>query len=141
MHGGSYTSFPEARQKRQEQLGDALKRWNDEERRLFHHMKIMKTRAAQNFKNATKANAAETRWEKFVAAGPPPPSVGVSAPKHAAPPNCEYWVEEAATPREMAEPREGVGESGQAFDLLSGKQQDQLLRDTQLQGATDRRRR
>ena len=35
---------------------------------------------------------------------------------------------------------EGVGESGQAFDLLSGKQQDQLLRDTQLQGATDRRR-
>ena len=75
MHGGSYTSFPEARQKRQEQLGDALKRWNDEERRLFHHMKIMKQRAAQNFKNATKANGAETRWEKFVAAGPPPPPV------------------------------------------------------------------
>jgi len=35
----------------------------------------MKQRAAQNFKNATKANAAETRWEKFVAAGPPPPPV------------------------------------------------------------------
>ena len=75
VHGGSYATFPEARAKRQEQLGDDLKRWNDEERRLFHHMKIMKTRAAQNFKNATKANAAETRWEKFVAAGPPPPPV------------------------------------------------------------------
>ena len=50
-------------------------RWNDEERRLFHHMKIMKQRAAQNFKNATKANAAEARWEKFVAIGPPPPPV------------------------------------------------------------------
>ena len=75
VHGGSYATFPEARQKRQELLGDALKRWNDEERRLFHHMKIMKQRAAQNFKNATKANAAETRWEKFVAAGPPPPPV------------------------------------------------------------------
>jgi ATPase subunit of ABC transporter with duplicated ATPase domains len=75
MHGGSYTSFPEARARRQELLGDAVKRWNDEERRLFHHMKIMKQRAAQNFKNATKANAAETRWEKFVAAGPPPPPV------------------------------------------------------------------
>ena len=75
VHGGSYTTFPEARAKRQEQLGDELKRWNDEERRLFHHMKIMKQRAAQNFKNATKANAAETRWEKFVAAGPPPPPV------------------------------------------------------------------
>jgi ATPase subunit of ABC transporter with duplicated ATPase domains len=75
VHGGSYMTFPEARQKRQELLGDDLKRWNDEERRLFHHMKIMKQRAAQNFKNATKANGAETRWEKFVKAGPPPPPV------------------------------------------------------------------
>jgi ATPase subunit of ABC transporter with duplicated ATPase domains len=75
VHGGSYATFPEARAKRQEQLGDDLKRWEVEERRLFHHMKIMKQRAAQNFKNATKANAAETRWEKFVAAGPPPPPV------------------------------------------------------------------
>lgn len=75
VHGGSYVTFPEARQKRQELLGDDLKRWNDEERRLFHHMKIMKQRAAQNFKNATKANGAETRWEKFVKVGPPPPPV------------------------------------------------------------------
>jgi ATPase subunit of ABC transporter with duplicated ATPase domains len=75
VHGGSYATFPEARQKRQELLGDDLKRWNDEERRLFQHMKMMKTRAAQNFKNATKANAAESRWEKFVKAGPPPPPV------------------------------------------------------------------
>jgi ATPase subunit of ABC transporter with duplicated ATPase domains len=75
VHGGSYATFPEARAHRQELLGDDLKRWNEEERRLFQHMKIMKQRAAQNFKNATKANAAETRWEKFVAAGPPPPPV------------------------------------------------------------------
>ena len=75
VHGGSYRTYADARTARQEQLGDALKQWNDEERRLFHHMKIMKQRAAQNFKNATKANAAETRWEKFVKAGPPPPPV------------------------------------------------------------------
>ena len=75
VHGGSYATYPEAREKRQELLGDHLKRWQEEERRLFHHMKIMKQRAAQNFKNATKANAAETRWEKVVAAGPPPPPV------------------------------------------------------------------
>lgn len=75
VHGGSYQSFPEAREQRQKRLGDALKRWNDEERRLYRHMKIMKQRAAVNFKNATKANGAETRWEKFVAAGPPPPPV------------------------------------------------------------------
>ncbi len=75
VHGGSYATFPEVRAKRQEKLGDDLERWNQEERRLFQHMKIMKQRAAQNFKNATKANAAETRWEKFVKAGPPPPPV------------------------------------------------------------------
>ena len=75
VHGGSYATFGEARARRQELLGDDLKRWNEEERRLFQHMKIMKQRAASNFKNATKANAAETRWEKFVAAGPPPPPV------------------------------------------------------------------
>ncbi len=75
VHGGSYATFPEAREHRQALLGDALKRWNDEERRLHAHMRIMKARAAQNFKNATKANAAETRWEKFVKAGPPPPPV------------------------------------------------------------------
>lgn len=75
VHGGSYATFADAREKRQALLGDALKRWNDEERRLFHHMKIMKQRAAQNFKNATKANAAETRWERFCKIGPPPPPV------------------------------------------------------------------
>ncbi|NNF53178.1 MAG: ABC-F family ATP-binding cassette domain-containing protein [Acidimicrobiales bacterium] len=75
VHGGSYATFPDARAQRQRLLGNALKRWNDEERRLYAHMKVMKARAAQNFKNATKANAAETRWEKFVAAGPPPPPV------------------------------------------------------------------
>ncbi len=75
VHGGPYATFHDARAARQSQLGDALKRWNAEERRLHGHMKMMKTRAAQNFKNATKANAAETRWEKFVAAGPPPPPV------------------------------------------------------------------
>ena len=75
VHGGSYATFPDAREKRQALLGDAVKRWDQEERRLFKHMKIMKARAASNFKNATKANAAETRWEKFVAKGPPPPPV------------------------------------------------------------------
>ena len=75
VHGGSFATFPQARADRQERLGDALQRWKDEERRLFNHMKIMKQRAAVNPKNAPRANAAETRWEKFVAAGPPPPPV------------------------------------------------------------------
>jgi ATPase subunit of ABC transporter with duplicated ATPase domains len=73
VHGESYTTYDEARRRRQERLGDALGRWEDEERRLFRHYKIMKQRAALNFKNASKANAAESRWQRFVAAGPPPP--------------------------------------------------------------------
>ncbi len=75
VHGGRFATFPQARAERQERLGDALQRWNDEERRLFRHMKIMKQRAAVNPGNAPRARAAETRWEKFVAAGPPPPPV------------------------------------------------------------------
>jgi ATPase subunit of ABC transporter with duplicated ATPase domains len=75
VHGGSYATFPEARARRQELLGNALKRWNEEERRLFRHMKIMKQRAAVNPGNAAKADAAETRWQKFLAIGPPPPPV------------------------------------------------------------------
>jgi ATPase subunit of ABC transporter with duplicated ATPase domains len=75
VHGGSYATYAEARERRQRLLGDDLERWNDEERRLFRHMKIMKQRAALNYKNASKANAAETRWKRFVAQGPPPPPV------------------------------------------------------------------
>jgi len=61
VHGASFKTSPEARARGQELLGDELKRWNDEERRLFQHMKIMKQWAAQDFKNATRANGAETR--------------------------------------------------------------------------------
>jgi len=75
VHGGSYATYPAARQRRQELLGDALQRWKDEERRLFRHMKIMKQRAAVNDANAARADAAETRWQKFLAAGPPPAPV------------------------------------------------------------------
>ncbi len=75
VHGGSFATFGEARASRQARLGGALKRWNEEEQRLHNHMLVMKVRAAQNAGNAKKANAAETRWKKFVAAGPPPPPV------------------------------------------------------------------
>lgn len=73
VHGGSYASYPAAREHRQELLGDALQRWKDEERRLYRHYRVMKQRAALNDKNAASANAAESRWKRFVDAGPPPP--------------------------------------------------------------------
>jgi ATPase subunit of ABC transporter with duplicated ATPase domains len=71
VHGQSFATYNEAREARQDRLEDALQRWNDEERRLYRHMRIMKQRAAISDGNASQANAAETRWKKFVDAGPP----------------------------------------------------------------------
>jgi ATPase subunit of ABC transporter with duplicated ATPase domains len=72
LHGGSYRTYPEAREHRQKLLGDRVDQWKREERRLFQFYKIMKQRAAISDVNAKRADAAETRWRKFVEAGPPP---------------------------------------------------------------------
>jgi ATPase subunit of ABC transporter with duplicated ATPase domains len=72
VHGGAYSSYPEAREDRQRRLGDAVKRWREEERRLFRLMKTFKERARYSSDWAKKANAAETRWRRFSEAGPPP---------------------------------------------------------------------
>ncbi len=73
VHHGSYATYEEARELRQAQLGDALKRWQDEERRLYRYYKLMKQRAGISEALASRADAAETRWRRFVEAGPPPP--------------------------------------------------------------------
>ena len=75
LHGGSYTTYPEAREARQQRLGDRLVQWKREERRLFQFYKIMKQRAAISDGFARKADAAESRWQRFVDAGPPPAPV------------------------------------------------------------------
>jgi ATPase subunit of ABC transporter with duplicated ATPase domains len=75
VHGGSYATYPRAREERQRRLGHALKRWHEEERRLFRLMKTFKERARYSSDWAKKANAAETRWRQFRDAGPPPAPV------------------------------------------------------------------
>jgi len=45
VHGGSYATYAQAREDRQRRLGDAVKRWHEEERRLFRLMKTFKGRA------------------------------------------------------------------------------------------------
>jgi ATPase subunit of ABC transporter with duplicated ATPase domains len=75
MHGGPYRSYPRAREERQRRLGEAVKRWRDEERRLFRLMKTFKERARYSSDWAKKADAAETRWRRFSEGGPPPPPV------------------------------------------------------------------
>jgi ATPase subunit of ABC transporter with duplicated ATPase domains len=74
-HGGSYATYPQARAERQQRLGDAVKRWRDEERRLHQLMRTFKERARYYDSWAKRADAAETRWRRFRDAGPPPAPV------------------------------------------------------------------
>jgi ATPase subunit of ABC transporter with duplicated ATPase domains len=74
-HGGSYATYPQARAERQRRLGDAVRRWHDEERRLYRLMKTFKERARYAPDWAKRADAAETRWRRFSDAGPPPAPV------------------------------------------------------------------
>ncbi|HEC08019.1 MAG TPA: ABC-F family ATP-binding cassette domain-containing protein [Acidimicrobiales bacterium] len=71
VHGGTYTTLSQARRERAERLARDLDRWHDEERRLFRFYKTMKQRASISPDLASRANAAQTRWERFRDAGPP----------------------------------------------------------------------
>jgi ATPase subunit of ABC transporter with duplicated ATPase domains len=75
VHGSSYATYANAREDRQRRLGDAVKRWHEEERRLYHLMRTFKERARFHDAWAKKADAMETRWKRFRDAGPPPAPV------------------------------------------------------------------
>ena len=71
VHPGGFATFDDARTARNADLAASLRRWEDEERRLFQYYKLMKQRASISDGNAARANAAESRWERWVKAGPP----------------------------------------------------------------------
>jgi ATPase subunit of ABC transporter with duplicated ATPase domains len=75
LHHGSYATYPEAREARQRKLGDALARWNEEEKRLRELTRIFKERARYSPDLAKRAAAFETRWLRFKETGPPPPPI------------------------------------------------------------------
>ena len=75
LHHGSYETYPQARAERQRKLGDAVDRWNEEEKRLRELTRIFKERARYSPDLAKRANAFETRWKRFRDEGPPPPPV------------------------------------------------------------------
>ncbi len=72
VHGGSYATYVAARTARIERAGDERKRWEEERQRLYKHMKDRKEQAKISPRLASVASAAETRYERYVAAGPPP---------------------------------------------------------------------
>ena len=75
VHDGSYATYPEARRKRQERLGDAVRRWHEEEKRLRAQVRLWKERAKYSDGLAPRASAMESRWKRFVELGPPPAPV------------------------------------------------------------------
>src|SRR3954452_6189062 len=75
LHGGSYATYPEARAHRQKLMGDRVGRWREEEKRLRDRVRIFKERARYADSWAKRADAAETRWKRWVDDGPPPDPV------------------------------------------------------------------
>ena len=75
VHGGSYATYPEARERRQQQMGDRLERWRAEEKRLRELVRTFKERAKYYESWAPRAKAMESRWKRFVDEGPPPAPV------------------------------------------------------------------
>ncbi|MEA2387021.1 MAG: hypothetical protein QOJ22_1195 [Thermoleophilaceae bacterium] len=75
VHGGSYATYPEAREHRQKLLGDRLERWRDEEKRLRELVRLFKERAKYSSEWAPRAKAMESRWRHHVDEGPPPAPV------------------------------------------------------------------
>ena len=75
IHGGSYATYPEAREHRQQLMGDRLQRYREEERRLRDLVRIFKERAKYSTDWAKRAKAMESRLNRFVADGPPPAPV------------------------------------------------------------------
>jgi ATPase subunit of ABC transporter with duplicated ATPase domains len=75
VHGESYASYPAARAHRQQLVGDRLELWNQEERRLRELVRVFKERARYASDWAKRADAVETRWQRWVDEGPPPAPV------------------------------------------------------------------
>jgi ATPase subunit of ABC transporter with duplicated ATPase domains len=72
VHGEGFATYHAARQARLAKLDDDFRRWQEERDRLKNYMRIMKIRAGMSDANAARARAAETRFKRFEADGPPP---------------------------------------------------------------------
>lgn len=71
VHGGSFDSYPRAREERNSRLEELRRRWDEEHAKLKALVLMYKTKAAYNDGLASRYQAAKTRLAKFVEAGPP----------------------------------------------------------------------
>ncbi len=98
LHHGSYGTYPEARETRQQKLGDAVARWNEEEKRLRELVRIFKERARYSPELAKRAKAFETRWKPLQGNRPAAPA-GQPAADQGAPARGRLGAAGARSPR------------------------------------------
>ena len=75
VHGGSFSTWAEARRARRERLEELHKRWDEEKERLRKLVLTLREQAKISPDMASRYSAMQTRYEKFLAAGPPPERV------------------------------------------------------------------
>jgi ATPase subunit of ABC transporter with duplicated ATPase domains len=75
VHGGGFATYSEARQARRDRLGELHKRWEEEKERLRQLVLTLRQQAAISPDMASRYKAMQTRYERFLAEGPPPEQV------------------------------------------------------------------
>ena len=75
VHGAGFGTYYEARAARRERLEELHKRWDEEHERLRKLVITMREQAKISPDMANRYHAMQTRFEKFVEAGPPPEQV------------------------------------------------------------------
>jgi ATPase subunit of ABC transporter with duplicated ATPase domains len=75
VHGGGFDTYAAARQARRERLEELHKRWDEEKERLRKLVITLREQAKISPDMASRYSAMQTRYDKFLAAGPPPEQV------------------------------------------------------------------
>jgi ATPase subunit of ABC transporter with duplicated ATPase domains len=70
-HGGGFGTYHQARDERMARLEELLRRWDEQHAKLRAFVAAMKVKATANDAFAPKYQAAKTRLQRFVDAGPP----------------------------------------------------------------------
>jgi ATPase subunit of ABC transporter with duplicated ATPase domains len=75
VHGGGFGTYHEARRARRERLEELHKRWEEEKERLRQLVITLREQAKISPDMASRYRAMQTRYDRFLEAGPPPEQV------------------------------------------------------------------
>jgi ATPase subunit of ABC transporter with duplicated ATPase domains len=72
VHGGSFATWPEAREARLDRMAELHRRWDEDHQKLRELVRSLQQAAMVSDAMASRYAAAQTRLRKFEEAGPPP---------------------------------------------------------------------